>query len=143
LGRIIAVDYGRKRTGIAVTDELRMIANPLTTVSSHNLVAFLKEYIRKENVDMLVVGEPRKMNNQASESFIYIEAFIKHFKRVMPDIPVERMDERFTSKIAFQAMVDAGLKKKDRQRKELVDTTSAVLILQSFLEKQDSMKRNN
>ena len=121
---------------------MQLIANPMTTVSSHELVAFLKDYIAKENVDLLVVGEPRRMNNQASESFIYIEAFIKHFRRVVPGIPIERMDERFTSKIAFQAMIDAGLKKKDRQRKELVDTTSAVLILQSYLARQDSMKRN-
>jgi len=123
---------------LAVTDELQLIANALTTVPSHELIGFLKDYVSREKVDCIVVGEPKQMNNTASEAVIYIEPFIKQLKKTFPDIPVERFDERFTSKMAFQTMIDAGLKKKDRKRKELIDTISATLILQSYMQSKNS-----
>jgi len=133
MGRIMAIDYGRKRVGVAVTDELQLIANGLTTVAAHEIFNFLKSYFQKEKVDAFVVGEPRQMNNQPSESLQYIIPFVNRLKKEFPDITVEMVDERFTSKMAFQTMIDAGLKKKDRQRKELVDSISATIILQSYL----------
>ncbi len=139
MGRILAIDYGRKRVGIAVTDELQMIANPLTTVHSKDIISFLKDYCSKENVDTFVVGDPKQMDNTPSESMRFIAPFVKKLKKEIPGIPVEMADERFTSKIASQAMITAGLKKKDRQNKALVDKVSAVLILQSYLE----MKNNS
>jgi len=134
MGRILAIDYGRKRTGLAVTDPLQMIANGLTTVSSHELVNYLKDYVSRESVDLFVVGLPKQMNNEPSENMQYIEAFVKHLKRILPDIPVEYYDERFTSVLAHRAMVDGGLKKKKRQDKALVDEISAVIILQTYME---------
>ena len=112
MGRIIAIDYGRKRTGIAVTDTLQMIANGLATIPSGEVVKFLSDYVAKEPVDLFVVGEPKQMNNEPSENMRYVEAFVKHLKRVLPDIPVAYYDERFTSVMAHQAMLDGGLKKK-------------------------------
>ena len=134
MGRIIAIDYGRKRTGIAVTDTLQMIANSLATIPSGEVVKFLSDYVAKEPVDLFVVGEPKQMNNEPSENMRYVEAFVKHLKRVLPDIPVAYYDERFTSVMAHQAMLDGGLKKKRRQEKGLVDEISAVIILQAYLE---------
>lgn len=134
MGRIIAIDYGRKRTGIAATDELQLFATALQTLPSHQVINFLKDYTGRERVDCFVVGEPKQMNNEPSESVIYIDPFIKHLKKEFPGIPVERMDERFTSKMASQAILQAGLKKKDRQNKSLIDSISAVIILQSWLE---------
>ena len=131
----MAIDYGRKRVGIAVTDDLQLIANGLTTVASHEIFTFLRSYTQHEKVDIFVVGEPRQMNNQPSESLQFIVPFVNKLKKEFPGIPVEMADERFTSKMAFQTMIDAGLKKKDRQNKELVDTISATIILQSYLEK--------
>ncbi len=136
MGRILAIDYGRKRVGLAVTDSLKMIANGLTTVSSKDIFDFLTSYIKKENLECFVVGYPKQMNNQPSESIEYINTFIKQLKRKFPYIPVELIDERFTSKMAFQTMIDGGLKKKARKNKALVDTISATIILQSFLEKK-------
>lgn len=134
MGRIIAIDYGRKRTGIAVTDTLQMIANGLTTVSGGEVVSFLASYITKEPVDLFVVGMPKQLNNEPSENMKYVEAFVTHLKRTIPFIPVEYVDERFTSVIAHRAMLEGGLKKKKRQDKALVDEISAVIILQSYLE---------
>lgn len=134
MGRILAIDYGRKRTGIAVTDTLQMIANGLTTVPSGELVAWIAGYISKEPVDMIVVGQPKQMNNEPSENMKYVEAFVTHLNRTIPHIPVEYYDERFTSVLAHKAMLDGGLKKKKRQDKGLVDEISAVIILQSYLE---------
>jgi putative holliday junction resolvase len=134
MGRILAIDYGQKRVGLAVTDELQIIATPLATVPAHKILAFLKDYIGNNTVDCFVVGEPKQMNNQPSESAKYIEPFLKMMKRDFPGIPVERYDERFTSMIAANSIRDSGLKKKDRQDKSLVDTVSAVLILQSYME---------
>jgi putative holliday junction resolvase len=136
MGRIVAIDYGQKRTGIAVTDELKIIATGLTTVTTQDLMDFLKDYVLKNNVERFVVGEPKQMNNTASESAVYIEPFVKRLASAFPGIPVERMDERFTSLIATRTIREAGLKKKDRQDKALVDTVSATIILQSYMEKR-------
>lgn len=134
MGRLLAIDYGRKRAGIAVTDELQIIATGLATVPSHELMAFLKEYLSKEPVELIVVGEPRDMMNRPSEASRFIEPFVKKLKSVFPAMEVKRFDERFTSKMAHQAMLDSGLKKKKRQDKALVDTLSATLILQSYMQ---------
>src|SRR5512138_1436884 len=134
MGRILAIDYGRKRTGLAVTDELKLIANPLGTVKSADTITFLKTFLRDHEVECIVVGEPRDMKNRVSESETYIAPFIRKLKQEIPGIRVERYDERFTSRIASQAIRESGLKKKDRQEKALVDTVSAVLILQSYME---------
>ncbi len=135
MGRIMAIDYGRKRVGIAVTDELRMIAGGLCTVHVKDVIQFIREYCSKEQVDFIVVGEPLDMQMRASEASRYIEPFVKNLRKQFPDIGVTRMDERYTSKMAFQTMIDAGLGKKARQNKALVDTISATIILQSYLEK--------
>lgn len=130
----MAIDYGRKRTGLAVTDELKLIATGLTTVETPKLMEFLTNYVSREQVECFVVGEAKRMDNTPSESAQYIEPFVIKLKEKFPDIPVERIDERFTSKIAFQAMIDGGLKKKQRQNKALIDTVSAVIILQSYMQ---------
>lgn len=134
MGRIIAIDYGTKRVGIAVTDPLKIIATGLRTVHSKDIINFLKDYFAKESVECVVVGEPKDMSNKASDSAVHVEAFIRQLKKNFPGLKIERMDERFTSKMAFQAMLEGGLKKKDRANKELVDEISATLILQSYLE---------
>jgi len=134
MGRLLAIDFGQKRTGIAVTDELQMIANGLTTVNSSELIPFLKNYCSKEKVELIVVGQPLQMNNTASESERFITPFLKSLQKSLPRIPVKRFDERFTSKMAFQTMIDSGISKKKRQNKALVDTISATIILQSYLE---------
>lgn len=133
MARIVAIDYGQKRVGIAATDELQMIASALTTVHVKDIFAFLKDYVKKEDVECFVVGEPKQMNNTQSESARFIEPFVKKMKKEFPNIKIDRFDERFTSKMASQAILDAGLKKKDRQNKALVDSVSATLILQSYL----------
>ena len=133
MGRILAIDYGQKKVGFAVTDELQIIANGLDTVHVSKAFDFLKAYVGKEKVDVIVVGDPRKMDNSQSDSARFIEPFVNRIKKELPDIPVVRMDERFTSKMAFQTMIDAGLGKKARQNKELVDKISATIILQSYL----------
>lgn len=134
MGRIVAIDYGKKRCGIAVTDELQIIATGLTTVETNSLIPFLKDYIGKNNVTCLVVGEPKQMNNTPSESAIYIEPFVTLLGKTFSNIPVNRVDERFTSLMATRTIREAGLKKKDRQDKALVDTVSATIMLQSYLE---------
>jgi putative Holliday junction resolvase len=140
MGRILAIDYGEKRTGIAVTDENQIIANGLKTVETKDLIPFLKTYISSENVESIVIGEPKQMNFRESESAAHIEKFIKKIKNAFEGINIERYDERFTSKMAFQTMIDAGLKKKDRRNKELVDTISATIILQSYMEYKKNFK---
>jgi putative Holliday junction resolvase len=134
MGRILAIDYGQKRVGIAVTDTLQMIANGLTTVATSDIMTFLEQYVAKEPVDLFVVGLPKQMNNQASESMKYIAPFVGRLKQKFPTIEVKYVDERFTSVLAHQTMLDGGLKKKDRQNKALVDQISATIILQSYLE---------
>ncbi len=136
MGRILAIDYGKKRTGIAVTDPLKIIANKLTTVNSNEIFNFLDDYFSKENVECVVIGYPVTLNNQPSESLRYINPFMKNFQKKYPNLNLIQVDERYTSKIAFQTMIDAGLKKKDRQNKELVDAVSATIILQFYLEQQ-------
>jgi len=134
MGRIIAIDYGQKRCGLAVTDSLKLIAGGLTTVRSHELLKYLVDYTKKEVVERFIVGLPKQMNNQPSESMKYIEPFVCLLQKTLPEIPVEYFDERFTSVMAHQAMLEGGLKRKDRQNKALVDEISAVIILQSYLE---------
>jgi putative Holliday junction resolvase len=134
MGRIIAIDYGRKRTGLAVTDENRMIATQLGTVGSNEVIGYLKTYTADHDVDVLVVGEPRDMKNVPSESEKFIIPFLGLLRKEFPGKEITRFDERFTSLLATRAIREAGLKKKDRQNKALVDAVSAVLILQSYLE---------
>lgn len=131
--RILAIDYGIKRTGVAVTDEMQIIASGLTTVSSETAIAFLKDYFSKEYVIKVLIGEPKQMNGLASESTPIIEKFVADFKTAFPEMKVERVDERFTSKMAFQTMIDSGLKKKQRQNKALVDEIAATILLQDYL----------
>ena len=138
MGRILAIDYGQKRTGIAVTDELQLIATGLTTVQTHVLIDFLKDYVMKNKVDCFVVGEPRQMNNTPSQSSVYTEPFVKKLALTFPGIPVERMDERFTSLMATRAIRESGVNRKTRQDKALIDTVSATIILQSFMETRKS-----
>jgi putative Holliday junction resolvase len=133
MARILAIDYGKKRTGIAITDELQIIASGLTTVSTKELIPFLKEYTAIENVELFLIGEPKQMDNTASESEALILPFIEKLEKQIPIIPIKRVDERFTSKMAFQTMIDSGLKKQQRKNKSLVDEISATLILQSYL----------
>ena len=133
MARILAIDYGKKRSGIAVTDELQIIASGLTTVPTEELIEFLVGYVDKEPVELIVVGQPKQMNNEPSESENLIQSFLDELHAVLPSIPVERVDERFTSKIAFKTLKDSGLKKKRRQEKALLDEISATLILQNFL----------
>lgn len=133
MARLLAIDYGTKRTGIAVTDEFQIIASGLTTVDTKELLAFLKDYTTKEKVELFVIGEPKQMNNEVSESEADILPFIEKLKKAIPDIPIARVDERFTSKMAFQTMIDSGLKKNQRKNKALVDEISATIILQSYM----------
>ncbi len=134
MGRILAIDYGRKRTGIAVSDPLQLIANGLATVPTHQLLAYILDYLTREQVERILVGLPKQMNNEASESMKYIEPFVRSLKKKLPDIPVEYVDERFTSVLAHHAMLEGGLKKKARQNKALVDEISATIILRDYLE---------
>lgn len=134
MGRVLAIDYGEKRTGIAITDPLQIVASGLTTVDTNTLIDFLKNYCSEENVDLFVVGLPKQMNNQPSQSESSIKPFLKKLKSNFPRISIIRIDERFTSKIALRTMIDLGLKKRQRQNKLLVDQISATLILQSYLD---------
>ncbi len=133
MARILAIDFGKKRTGIAVTDELQIIASGLTTVNTNELLSFLKEYTSKEKVELILVGQPKQMNNTDSESEVLILPFIKKLENLLPHIPKKRIDERFTSKMAFQTMIDSGMKKKQRRNKAMIDEISATIILQSYL----------
>lgn len=134
MSRILAIDYGKKRTGIAVTDPMQIIANGLTTVPTHTLMDFLMNYVQKEQVERIIIGHPKQMNNEDSENMKNIVPFMNQLKKKMPQMPVELVDERFTSVLAHQAMLAGGLKKKDRQNKALVDEISATIILQSYME---------
>ncbi|SDB20656.1 putative holliday junction resolvase [Flavobacteriaceae bacterium MAR_2010_188] len=136
MGRILALDYGTKRTGIAVTDELKIIASGLTTVKSIELIQFLKNYISIEKVELILVGEPKQKDNSHSKSETDIQSFLTKLEEAIPAIPITRVDERFTSKMAFQTMIDSGLNKKQRRNKALIDEISATIILQSYLYNQ-------
>lgn len=134
MSRILAIDYGRKRTGIAVSDPLQIIASGLTTVPTHQLMDFLLNYIKQEQVECIIIGHPKQLNNEDSENMKNIVPFINRLKKILPDMPIQLVDERFTSVLAHQTMLAGGLKKKDRQNKALVDEISATIILQSYLE---------
>lgn len=135
--RILAIDYGEKRTGIAVTDEFQLIASGLTTIPSGTAIAFLKDYFEKEKVEKVIIGDPKQMNGQPSQSAVLINAFVLKFNEQFPAMPVERADERFTSKMAFQTMINSGLKKKQRQDKGLIDEISATIMLQDYLSRKN------
>lgn len=134
MSRILAIDYGRKRTGLAVSDTMQIIANGLTTVPTHELLDFIAGYVQKEPVERIIIGLPKQMNNEVSENMKYIEPFVRLLNKKLPEMPVEFVDERFTSVLAHRTMLEAGLKKKDRQNKALVDEISATIILQTYLE---------
>ncbi len=133
MSRIIAIDYGKKRTGLAITDPLKLIASGLQTVETNNIFTFLKDYFSKEKVEIALVGEPKQMDGTPSESTEIIEKFVERFKTEFPDIKIERVDERFTSKMASKTLIDSGLKKKKRQDKALLDEVSATIMLQDYL----------
>lgn len=133
MSRILAIDFGEKRTGIAVTDPLQIIASGLTTVNTKEVLTFLKDYTSKEAVSLFLVGKPKQLNNTDSQSEVLIVPFLEKLEKLFPQIPVIRIDERFTSKMAFQTMIDSGMKKKQRRNKAMVDEISATIILQSYL----------
>jgi putative Holliday junction resolvase len=134
MSRILAIDYGKKRTGLAVTDTMQIIASGLTTVPTHEVLPFILQYVKEEPVERIIIGMPKQMNNQESENVKRIRPFSNTLKKQLPDIPVEFVDERFTSVLAHRTLLEAGLKKKDRQNKALVDEVSATIILQSYME---------
>lgn len=133
MARILSIDYGKKRTGLAVTDPLQIIASGLATVSTSELFDYLKHYVSTEQVERIVIGEPKQPNGQPSENLQRVQQFVNRWRKGVPDIPIEYYDERFTSVLAHQAMIDGGLKKKDRQNKALVDEISATIILQDYM----------
>lgn len=139
MGRILAIDYGRKRVGIAVSDPCKIIATGLKTVRAHEVLQFLENYTVQENVELFVVGHPKQMDNTDSESMIYLKPFLTALKRKFPDIPVVMYDERFTSVLAHKALLEGGAKKKTRQDKALIDTISATIILTSYMEQQRNL----
>ncbi|MGC3977877.1 MAG: Holliday junction resolvase RuvX [Paludibacteraceae bacterium] len=134
MGRILAIDYGQKRTGLAVTDPMRITANGLETISTHEVLSFIEKYVAKENVDLFVIGKPTRMNGEDSENMSRIIPFVAQLKKKFPQIELIYVDERFTTVLAHKAMIDGGLKEKDRQNKALVDKISATIILQSYLD---------
>ena len=134
MGRILAIDFGRKRTGLAVTDPFRITANPLITIPTHTLEAWLTDYLAKEQVDEVVIGHPRQLNGEDSESMQYIQPFINRFRKVFPHVPLKKYDERITSVIAHQAMIAGGMKKSKRQDKAVVDKLAACIILEGYLD---------
>ncbi|MBR1922762.1 MAG: Holliday junction resolvase RuvX [Paludibacteraceae bacterium] len=134
MGRILAIDYGQKRTGLAVTDPLRLTANPLLTVPTHELLTWLTDYLRQNNVDQVIIGHPTQLNGQESQSMQYIRPFMTVFRQHFPDIPLIPYDERFTSTLAHQAMILGGMKKKQRQDKAVVDRLAACILLEDYLQ---------
>lgn len=142
MGRVMAIDFGQKRVGLAVTDEQKIIATALDTVHVKDIFEYLGKYFREENVECVVIGDPRQMDNTPSESVKFIDPFVKKFRKTFQEMKVERFDERFTSKMAQQAIIQAGAKKKDRRDKSIVDKVSAVIILQSYLESVQYRKNN-
>lgn len=134
MARILSIDYGKKRTGLAVTDPLQIIAGGLTTVATHTLFDFLKDYISKESVELIVVGEPKQTNGMPSENLVRVMQFVNRWRKLYPNVPMRLYDERYTSVLAHQTILDSGLRKKARQKKALVDEISATIILQSYLE---------
>lgn len=139
MARILSIDYGKKRTGLAVTDPLKIIAGGLATVSTHELFDYIQAYVSREPVELIVVGKPMQTNGRPSENLARVEQFVNRWRKVRPDIPVEYYDERFTSVMAHRAIIDSGLKKKARQNKALVDEISATIILQGYMESKRIM----
>ena len=135
MARLLAIDFGTKRTGIAITDEMQIIASGLTTVLTKDLILFLKDYVSKENVELVIIGEPKQKDGTHSDVELHIKKFIKVLTNVIPTLKIERFDERFTSKIAFNAMIASGVSKKKRKNKALIDEISATIILQDYLNK--------
>ena len=133
MARILGIDYGRKRTGVAVTDSLQIVATALGTVPTHTLLDFIKSYVQREDVELIVVGQPTQLNGEPSESMRYITPFLKSLNKLLPNVPVVMYDERFTSSIAHQAMIDGGLKRSDRRDKARVDSMAATIILNDYL----------
>ena len=142
MGRIIGIDYGLKRIGVAVTDKLQIFASPLITVSPAEFESFIEGFLKTDEVEAFVIGYPVQMNNKPSASVTYINPFIKKLKKTYPEIHIYLADERFTSQMAVRTMVEGGVKKKDRQDKSLVDKISASIILQSFLDNRSNKKEN-
>lgn len=142
MGRILGIDYGRKRTGIAVTDPLQIIAGNLATVPTHTLMQFIKDYMTREQVELIVIGQPTQLNGQPSESMRYITPFVNRLRHELPDVPVVMYDERFTSTIAHQAMIDGGMKKSDRRDKARVDAIAATIILNDYLQSRFNQHRD-
>ena len=142
MGRILAIDYGRKRTGLAVTDPLQIIAGNLATVPTHTLLAFIKDYIAREQVDCIVIGQPTQLNGEPSESMRYITPFVNRLHKELPDMTVVMYDERFTSTIAHQAMIDGGMKKSDRRDKSRIDAIAATIILNDYLQSKFNQPDN-
>ena len=136
MARILSIDYGRKRVGLAVTDPDQIIASRLTTIPAHTIWDFLNDYFQKEKIETVVVGYPLQMNNEASDAVRYVNPFLKKFQLLYPEKNLEIIDERFTSKMAFQTMIEGGLKKQKRQDKALIDSISATIILQNYLEQK-------
>ena len=143
MGRILAIDYGQKRIGIAVTDPLQIFASGLTTVGAHEILSFLADYFSREKVDCVVLGWPLRLNNEESDALKYVRQFKTAFERKFPQMKLELEDERYTSKMAVQALIEGGMKKMDRRKKENIDKMSAALILQSYLQGKDVVKRND
>ena len=135
MARILAIDYGKKRTGLAVTDPLQMIASGLTTVATHDLIPYLKKYLAGEAVELILIGDPKNLDGEATDATALVAECVRILQKNFPQIPVKKVDERFTSKLAFRSMIDSGLKKKDRQNKGLVDEISATIILQEYLQR--------
>ncbi|BDD09039.1 putative pre-16S rRNA nuclease [Fulvitalea axinellae] len=138
MGRLLAIDYGTKRVGVAVSDPLKIISSPLDVVHSKDIIKYLKNYVAKEDVEIFIVGMPKKLDNTDTNNTSHVKGFVKQLKKQIPQIPVELHDERFTSKIAMRAMIDGGMKKKDRREKGNVDKVSAAVILQSYMEANQS-----
>ncbi len=134
MGRILGIDYGRKRTGVAVTDPLQIVAGNLATVPTHTLMSFIKDYIAREQVERIVIGQPTQLNGEPSESMKYITPFVSKLRKELPDMPIVMYDERFTSTIAHRAMIDGGMKKSDRRDKSRVDAIAATIILNDYLQ---------
>ena len=142
MGRIMGIDYGRKRTGVAVTDPLKIVAGNLATVPTHTLMQFIKDYIARETVERIVIGQPTQLNGEPSESMRYITPFVNRLRNELPDMPIVMYDERFTSTIAHQAMIDGGMKKSDRRDKTRVDAIAATIILNDYLQSKYNQPDN-
>jgi putative Holliday junction resolvase len=140
LARILSIDYGRKRTGLAVTDPLQIIAGGLATVSTSELFDWLKAYVTKESVERIVIGEPRQLDGSPSENLARVQQFVNRWRKAVPSIPIEYYDERFTSALAHRAMLDGGLRKKERQNKALVDEISATILLEDYMQRRRNVR---